>query len=146
DGILNSNTPYLHSLIDGSWGDAPGIDYHGAYSDYATTILDAPTVSGPNHTSIYTGVTAIDHGVTGNNDAQMAAVTFPDYIQLLKNFNPSVHAAKLATWPSDDLIHTGADYHHIGSDASDAQLAADIFAGVPTTPYAQTTGTTAIDA
>lgn len=55
DGILNANTPNLRSLIDGTWGDAPGIDYRGAYADYGTTILDAPTVSGPNHTSIYTG-------------------------------------------------------------------------------------------
>src|SRR5262249_13379465 len=82
--------PHPRSLIAGTWGDGPGIAYRGAYADYATTILDAPTVSGPNHTSIYTGVTAVDHGVTGNNDAQMAAVTFPDYLKLLKNANPAL--------------------------------------------------------
>lgn len=146
DGILNTNTPYLRSIIDGTWGDAPGIDYRAAYADFAQTVPDAVTVSGPNHTTIFTGVTAVDHGVTGNNDAQMAAVTYPDYLELLELDNPNRKTAKLVSWSSDYLIPTGADYSIDSDDELDTQLAADIFAGLPGTTYASATGTTAIDA
>ncbi len=146
DGILNANTPNLRSLVDGTWGDGPGVDYRGAYADYATTVRDGVTVSGPNHTTIYTGVTVVDHGVTGNNAAQMAAVTFPDYLGLLETNDPARHTAKIVSWDLDDLVPTGADYHRQVNDAANAQLAADIFAGVPGNAYAVATGTTAIDA
>ncbi len=146
DGILNANAPYMQSLIAGTWGDAPGIEYNTASADYAQTIKDAVTVSGPNHTSIFTGVTAAKHGVTGNSNTQMAAVTYPDYLQLLENDSPLRRTAKIVTWPSDDLVPTGADYRRVASDAANMQLAADIAAGVPGTPYAIATGTTEIDA
>lgn len=146
DGITNATTPNLRSLIAGTWGDGPGIDYHGAYADYASTILDAITVSGPNHTSIYTGVTAVKHGVTGNNSGQMAAVTYPDYLKLLELNNPARGTAKLVSWSLDDLVPSGADYRRVQLEELNAQLAADIAAGVAGNGYTTATGNSNIDA
>jgi hypothetical protein len=42
-------------------------------------------------------VTAAKHGVTGNNAAQMCAVTYPDYLAILEQNNPGRGTAKLVS-------------------------------------------------
>lgn len=113
DAIELTNTPNLQSLIKGTW--APG--YRGAYAYQAQTIKDAATMSGPNHTSIYTGVTAIKHRVTANDDTQMRAVKQLDYLSVLEQERSTLNTVKLATWSSDGVIPTAADYLKVSSDA-----------------------------
>ncbi len=105
DGLADADAPRLHALMDGHW--RPG--YRCASTYMAQNIKDAPTVSGPNHTTIYTGVTAALHHVVKNDDRQMAAVRYPDYFALLKRANPKLATARLATWMSDAQVPSGAD-------------------------------------
>ncbi len=63
DSIENVYTPNLRMLRDGKW--QPG--YKCAWSLSAHTIYDAITVSGPNHTSIATGVTSKKHTIKQNH-------------------------------------------------------------------------------
>ena len=57
DGIPATDTPSLDQLME-----------QGAWSLFASTQLEAPTVSGPGWTSILTGVDAEKHGIYGNSN------------------------------------------------------------------------------
>ena len=126
DALEISNTPNIKSLINGTWA----ADYRGAYTPFAQTIKDRDTLSGPNHTSIFTGVTGAKHGVTGNINSQMQAVKYPDYFQLLEQTNSALNTVKLFTWTPDGLIYSGADYKFDGGDDDNATRAAGIIAGI----------------
>lgn len=125
DAVEIANTPNIRSLINGTWSSG----YHGAYAHQAQTIKDAATLSGPNHTSIYTGVTAIKHMVTANDNAQMAAVKQLDYLTILEQKNPSLNTAKLVTWSSDGVVPTAADYLKVSSDATSAAVGSQMLRG-----------------
>ena len=58
DVVENAAAPNLRMLREGKW--QPG--YSCAWSLTANTSLDAPTISGPNHLAIATGVTGAKTG------------------------------------------------------------------------------------
>jgi hypothetical protein len=130
DALEAAVTPNIDRLIDGSWSAG----YRGAYAYYAQTITDAATSSGPNHTAIFTGVTAAKHHVTSNNSGAMSAVTYPDYFQLLEDSNPELNTVKLHTWGPTGNIPTGADFELWAGSAEGRELqmsraAVDILSG-----------------
>ncbi|GAB3347425.1 alkaline phosphatase family protein [Lysobacter tyrosinilyticus] len=128
DALEIAGTPNLQRLINGTW--QPG--YQGAYAYQAQTIKDADTMSGPNHTSIYTGVTSAKHGVTANDAAQMSAVNELDYLSALELKNSALNTVKLATWSLDANVPTASDYLKIESDAGSTDRAVKMLGGTYT--------------
>ncbi len=126
DGVSAIDAPNLQAIQQGTWA----ADYRAAYSLHAQTIKDAVTVSGPNHTSIFTGVTARKHGVIKNDDDQMRAVIHPDFIKLIEDRRQDIDSVKIAQWKPDHLVPTGADYSfNDKQDEQCAAVAAKILAG-----------------
>lgn len=125
DALEIAGTPNLQRLVAGTW--QPG--YQGAYAYQAQTIKDADTMSGPNHTSIYTGVTAVKHGVTANDVTQMSTVNELDYLSALELNNAALNTVKLATWGADGVVPTAVDYLKIESDAASTVRAEKMLAG-----------------
>ena len=62
DAVGSALTPAVDRLATGTW--QPG--YHAFFTTNAHVIDDAPSVSGPNHTAILTGLTAKRSGVQSN--------------------------------------------------------------------------------
>jgi hypothetical protein len=125
DGLEAADAPRIRALIDGHW--QPG--YRCAYAYYAQTIKDATTGSGPNHTTIFTGVTANAHHVRGNIDKQMAAVKYPDYFAMLRQFDAKLSMARLSSWKSDELVPSGADAVCVARHATTAARGTGMIAG-----------------
>jgi len=125
DALEIASTPNLQRLINGTWQSG----YQGAYGYQAQTIKDADTMSGPNHTSIYTGVTSAKHLVTANDVTQMSAVNELDYLSALELKNSALNTVKLATWSLDANVPSAADYLKIETDAGSTDRAVKMLAG-----------------
>jgi hypothetical protein len=126
DALARAETPRLDALIGGTW--QPG--YQGAYSPVAQNLMDAVTVSGPNHVAIMTGATGVQHGVLGNGDMFLGDfVDFPHYLGLLEAADPEWSTAYLFTWGTDAQVPSGADYAFDGEDEGNVQRVAAILAG-----------------
>ncbi|MEO2046510.1 MAG: alkaline phosphatase family protein [Pirellulales bacterium] len=114
-GFSVTSTPFMDSLIDGTWQAA----YNGAYSDqaFAGGILGTPTeqvtVSGPGWSTMLTGVWTDRHGVTGNGAVSFGGGDFannPPYLATLKEANPTLSTASYVYWgPIDDYIISSID-------------------------------------
>jgi hypothetical protein len=126
DAVEQIDAPALQSVMRGDW--APG--YRGNWSLGASTVRDAVTASGPNHTSIFTGVGPLTHGVMGNNDAQMKAVRHRHFIELIEQHTEGrANTVKLVTWSPDLLMVNGADYALSETDEANARRAVAMLAG-----------------
>lgn len=125
DALEIASTPNLQRLIGGTWQSG----YRGAYAYQGQTIKDADTMSGPNHTSIYTGVTSAKHQVTVNDGPQMAAVNELDYFSALELANRGLNTVKLATWSLDAQVPCAADYLKIETDAASTDRAVKMLSG-----------------
>jgi predicted AlkP superfamily pyrophosphatase or phosphodiesterase len=95
----------------------------------AGPVDDAPTLSGPNHVSILTGVRAARHGVRDNAAPALAAVRQPDYFEILERRDPSLTTLKLVAWPPDELVPSGADAVVVAPDEELASRAVRAIAG-----------------
>ncbi len=102
-GFRVANTPFMDSLIKGTWQ----ADYNGAYSDQAFaggvigTATQQPTVSGPGWSTMLTGVWADRHGVT-NNGSSFTNGDFannPAYLATIKAAIPTLSTASYVYWP-----------------------------------------------
>jgi len=97
DALLAADTPHLNRLIakGASTGDARAV---------------APTLSGPNWSSLLTGVSTAKHGVVDNTFAGNDFSTYPHFFARIKERRPSTFTASFAQW---NLIHrqivSGAD-------------------------------------
>jgi len=125
DAVGPAATPSVDRLATGAW--QPG--YRAFFTATARVIDDAPSVSGPNHTAILTGLTARRSGVQSNDDAELSAVRAPDYLRLLEEHDAALVTLKLAAWPRDERIPSGADVVAIGPDATIVARAATALAG-----------------
>ena len=85
DAVGPEATPTVDRLAGARW--QPG--YRAFFAPRARTIDDAPTLSGPNHAAILTGVTARRHGVGSNSTRALGAVAVPDYLQRLEQGDPA---------------------------------------------------------
>jgi predicted AlkP superfamily pyrophosphatase or phosphodiesterase len=125
DAAGSAVTPTVERLATGAW--KPG--YRAFFTTTARVIDDAPSVSGPNHTAILTGLTARRSGVVSNADGELAGVQAPDYLRLLERRDPAAVTMKLAAWPPDGRIPSGADVVAIAPDATIVDRAAAALAG-----------------
>ncbi len=102
-GFSVTNTPFMDSLINGTWQSG----YNGAYSDQAFVggVLGTPTqqttVSGPGWSTMLTGVWTDRHGVTGNGSSFNNGdyVNNPTYLATLKEAIPTLSTASYVYWP-----------------------------------------------
>jgi hypothetical protein len=126
DAVVELDAPALQSVMRGDWARG----YRGNWSLGATTVRDAVTASGPNHTSIFTGVGPLTHGVMGNNDPQMQAVRHRHFIELIEQHTQgNASTVKLVTWTPDLLMPNGADYAHNETDEANAHRAVAMLSG-----------------
>jgi len=123
DAFDLANTPFMDSLIDGTFGA-----FHGAYSNQAQS--EDITVSGPNHSSMLTGVHRDRHGVTDNSYSGINFNRFPDYFTRIENAHPEWNTVRLMTWTDGhNAMPTGADYAINSSDAGITAQLAQLLAG-----------------
>jgi predicted AlkP superfamily pyrophosphatase or phosphodiesterase len=105
DVMLMSTTPNFDSICDGSWAEG----YRGAWSLAAHTIKDAPTISGPNHTAIATGVTTGKTQVPNNDlyknyNEKNASATYKNYLTRIKTKFPEKETTFLYNWNPDKIL------------------------------------------
>lgn len=100
DAVENAYATNLRMLRDGKW--QPG--YKCAWSLTANTIFDARTVSGPNHVSIATGVTAAKHTVPDNGKDTCDYKKWPSWLVRLADARPETKALFLYCWDWDRTL------------------------------------------
>ncbi|MDR0704917.1 MAG: alkaline phosphatase family protein [Planctomycetaceae bacterium] len=123
DVMLMATTPNFDSICNGSWAEG----YRGAWSLAAHTIKDAPTISGPNHAAIATGVTAGKTQVPNNDlyknyNEKKVSETYQTFLTHIKKRHPDKRTVFLYEWKPDiilvsennpcDLALQGADKIH----------------------------------
>lgn len=125
DAVGAGDTPAVERLAAGRW--QPGV--RAFFAPHAHVIADAPSVSGPNHVAILTGVTAAQHGVRSNATSALENVEQRDYLAILETRDPGLSTAKLVAWAPDERIPTGADATTIAPDDTLVDRAATLLAG-----------------
>ncbi len=100
DILAAAHTPYLDSLIAG-----------GTFCD--SVVNAEPTVSGPNWSSMLTGVWPTKHGVHSNNFAGNAYDTYPDFLTRLERIDSAYVTYAVVDWPP------------LGTEASGGPLVGD---------------------
>ena len=120
DAVENADAPNLRMLRDGKW--QPG--YNAAWSMTASTILDAVTVSGPNHTAIATGVTADKHTVRQNRKSTCDHKKWPSWLVRVVDANPALKAQFRFSWGWDKQIcpDPRVRFVHASDDANAAEM------------------------
>lgn len=106
-GLTVANTPWIDSLINGTFG---GGSYNGAYTDVAYSggtfggATQQPTVSGPGWSTMLTGVWANRHNVYDNNFTAPNYAANPVYLGTLKAALPALKTATFVNWDPIDTI------------------------------------------
>jgi endo-1,4-beta-D-glucanase Y len=125
DGLEAADTPFLDSLIDGTFAQGA---HRGAYTPFARN--EDITVSGPNHSTILTGVHRDKHMVTNNSFSGGDFANYPGYLSRLESALPDLNTVRLMTWSfGHTAIPTDADFSDQDTDVGNAQSTADIFSG-----------------
>ena len=125
DAVENAAAPNLQMLKEGRW--QPG--YKCAWSLTANTILDAPTISGPNHLAIATGVTGAKTGQRGNEPNKCDHAKWPSWLSRLVKLQPNRKALFLFSWKWDENISPDPNVKFVhGSDAANAAAMPGILA------------------
>ena len=125
DAVENASAPNLQRLKAGQW--QPG--YACAWTLTANTILDAPTISGPNHLAIATGVTGAKTGQRGNETNQCDHVKWPSWLARLVRHDPGKKALFVFSWKWDEGISPDPGVKFIyGTDEANAAAMAGILA------------------
>ena len=86
DILAEATTPVMDSLIAA-----------GAFTTSARNVL--PTISGPNWSSMMTGVIPDKHGVHSNNLSSNAYGEFPDFLTRLERIDHSFETIAIVDWP-----------------------------------------------
>ena len=120
DVVENASAPNLRTLMDGRW--QPG--YKCAWSLTANTILDAPTISGPNHLAIATGVTGAKTGQRGNEPNKCDHAKWPSWLSRLVRHDPGKKALFMYSWKWDESISPdpGVRFVHASDEANAAAM------------------------
>ncbi|MDR2345242.1 MAG: alkaline phosphatase family protein [Planctomycetaceae bacterium] len=133
DVMLMAKTPNFDSICDGSWAEG----YRGAWSLAAHTIKDAPTISGPNHAAIATGVTTGKTQVPNNNlyknyNEKNASATYKNYLTRIKTKFPEKETAFLYNWKPDKILVSENNHCNLalqGDDKAHSQQILSILDG-----------------
>ena len=132
DAVENAAAPNLRMLMEGKWQQG----YKCAWSLAANTILDAPTISGPNHLSIATGVTGAKTGQRGNEPNKCDHAKWPSWLSRLVAAQPGKKALFMYSWKWDESISPDPNVKFIhGSDEANA-VAMPKFLSLPDAPDA----------
>ena len=134
DVMLNGSMPNVDRLREGKW--QPG--YSCAWSATGQTIVDAPTVSAPNHTAIATCVNAQKTKVFDNGQTQKGLFDqWPTWLMRLARANPSFKAYSVYSWNDGDNyprhpqithIRTPEGVHSCDADENNAAAVAKLLA------------------
>lgn len=112
----------LRMLRDGVWRP----EYGCAWSLAANTILDAPTMSGPNHVSIACGVTAAKHRVLRNQKNPCDHGRWPSWLVRLADARPEAKTLFAFAWDWDrDLSPDPRVEFVYGKDDENAKTVAE---------------------
>ena len=115
DAVENAVAPNLQMLRDGKW--QPG--YSCSWSLTANTILDAGTISGPNHLAIACGITFKKHHVPGNGKNVCDHKMWPSWLVRLVGAQPDKKALFMYSWKWDESISPDPRVKFIhGTDAA----------------------------
>ncbi|MBO7683173.1 MAG: alkaline phosphatase family protein [Kiritimatiellae bacterium] len=115
DAVENAVAPNLQMLRDGKW--QPG--YGCSWSLTANTILDAGTISGPNHIAIACGITFKKHNVPGNGKNVCDHRKWPSWLVRLVEAKPETKALFMYSWKWDESISPDPRVKFIhGTDAA----------------------------
>ena len=115
DAVENAVAPNLQMLRDGKW--QPG--YNCSWSLTANTILDAGTISGPNHIAIACGITFKKHNVPGNGKNVCDHKKWPSWLVRLVEAKPEMKTLFMYSWKWDESISPDPRVKFIhGSDAA----------------------------
>ena len=85
DVLAGANTPNIDALAEG-----------GIFSDNAWT--RSPTVSGPGWSNMLTGVWPDKHLVEGNDFSGNDYGSYPDFLSLVEQADPSLETAAIVNW------------------------------------------------
>ena len=117
DTVEHLHTPNLRRLVEGRWQSG----YKCASTLTASTIMDAITVSGPNHTAIATGVTSAKTTLRGNHKSTCDHRKWPSWLVRLLNAQPDKKALFMFSWGWDKQISPDPRVEFIhGTDAANA--------------------------
>jgi len=112
DSLLAANTPNLDQLVA-----------NGASSYSAQCSLGQPTVSGPNWSSILTGVWANKHSVSNNSFTAPKYGTYPHLFARIRQAQPQAYLSSIVNWsPINTIILTNESFKLSG--LSDSRVAA----------------------
>ena len=100
DALENAVAPNLQMLRAGKW--QPG--YNCSWTLNANTILDAGTISGPNHIAIACGVSFGKHKVPGNGKNVCDHKKWPSWLLRLVEAQPDKKAMFMYSWKWDESI------------------------------------------
>ena len=111
----------LRMLRDGAWRP----EYGCAWSLTANTILDAPTMSGPNHIAIACGVTFKKHGVQGNGKNVCDHGKWPSWLVRLADARPEARTLFAYAWGWDKSLSPDprVEFLHGSDEANAATMA-----------------------
>ena len=112
----------LRMLRDGAWRP----EYGCAWSLAANTILDAPTMSGPNHVSIACGVTAAKHRVLRNQKNTCDHGKWPSWLVRLADARPEAKTLFAFAWDWDKDLSPDPRVEFVyGKDEENAKTMAE---------------------
>ena len=112
----------LRMLRDGAWRP----EYGCAWSLTANTILDAPTMSGPNHVSIACGVTSAKHRVRGNQKNPCDHGKWPSWLVRLADARPETKTLFAFAWDWDKDLSPDPRVEFVyGKDEENAKAMAE---------------------
>ena len=125
DAAENSGARNLRMLKEERWQDG----YKCAWSLTANTIFDAPTISGPNHLAIATGVSSAKTGQQGNEPNKCDHGKWPSWLSRLVAAQPEKKAAFAYSWKWDESISPDPKVDFIyGTDAANADRLPSVLA------------------
>lgn len=117
DAVENAVAPNLRALMDGRWQQG----YKCAWSLTGNTILDAPTMSAPNHLAIATGVTGAKTGQRGNDPNKCDHAKWPSWLVRLVRHDKGKKALFVYSWKWDESISPDPNVKFVhGTDAANA--------------------------
>lgn len=123
DMSLSLKLKNFERLRSGKWA----LGYRTAYSNTTQCIADAPSISGPNHASIATGVTAAKHKVIAKGDIIKGNFAkWPLAISRIKQQNEKLRIGFYHNWKEDGNFPLAPGILRFkGNDHQNAQLVAD---------------------
>ncbi len=118
DAVENACARNIRMLRDGNWRK----EYKCAWSMTASTILDAATISGPNHIAIACGVTFAKHRTPGNGKNMCDHAKWPSFLARLVAARPDMKAVFAYSWKWDESISPCLEIEFVhGTDGANAK-------------------------